>query len=328
MLDRRMIPRRTQVIDCFVFNDELILLEVRLRLLDPVVDRFVLVEADLTHQGAPKGLTFLENAHKFARWRDKITHVVVRDMPKDGDAWNRENHQRRAVARGIGDADPMDIAIVSDVDEIPNPEAVQRLVHDPPNEPVGLEMRFLYYCLDLSHAVTWTLAKACLVRDLSDPQILRMQEPARTLPDAGWHLSYLFPETSAPGKLQAFAHIEYNKRRFMSMHHLRRCRELGVDLFGRSVLQPVGIDDLPEQLTALGRSHPMLIHGPRGRWQSLLARCYCVSIQGSRFFPPWLTDHHPILSFLLAIPVWVMISFARVTRSPLRHLHPSTSRRA
>jgi hypothetical protein len=68
----------------------------------------------------------------------------------------------------------------------------------------------------------------------------------------------------------------------MSVHHLRRCRELGVDLFGRSVLHPAGIDDLPEQLIALGRSHPMLIHGPRGRWQSFLARCYCVSIQRSR----------------------------------------------
>ena len=75
----RMIPRRTPVIDCFTFNDELVLLEVRLRLLDSVVDRFVLVEADLTHQGAPKNLIFLENAHQFARWRDKITHVVVQE---------------------------------------------------------------------------------------------------------------------------------------------------------------------------------------------------------------------------------------------------------
>ena len=208
------------------------------------------------------------------------------------------------------------------------PDAVRRLVHDPPYEPVGLEMRLTYYCLDLSHAVPWTLAKACLIRDLADPQLLRMQETARTLPDAGWHLSYLFPEASAPGKLQAFAHIEYSKRRFMSVHHLRRCRRLGVDLFGRSVLQPVPINDLPEQLTALGRSHPILIHGPRGRWQSFLARCYYVSIQGSRFFPLWLTDYHPIFSFLLATPVWVMIAIARITRSRLRHLYQSTSRRA
>jgi Glycosyltransferase family 17 len=57
MPDSPMIPRRTPVIDCFTFNDELVLLEVRLSALDSVVDRFVLVEADLTHQGIPKNLT-------------------------------------------------------------------------------------------------------------------------------------------------------------------------------------------------------------------------------------------------------------------------------
>lgn len=54
------------IIDCFTFFNELDVLEIRLRELDGVVDRFVLVEATLTHQGKPKPLLYAENKERFA----------------------------------------------------------------------------------------------------------------------------------------------------------------------------------------------------------------------------------------------------------------------
>ena len=44
----------------------------------------------------------------------------------DSSAFMRDSHQKCAVARGLEGAKDDDIVIFSDVDEIPNPEAVKR----------------------------------------------------------------------------------------------------------------------------------------------------------------------------------------------------------
>ena len=51
------------IIDAFIFNDELDLLELRLGQLDSVVDHFVFVEADRNFMGTPKPLYYQENQH-------------------------------------------------------------------------------------------------------------------------------------------------------------------------------------------------------------------------------------------------------------------------
>jgi len=47
-----------KIYDCFIFFNELDLLEIRLKTLDKVVDYFVLVEADKTHRGKKKPLYY------------------------------------------------------------------------------------------------------------------------------------------------------------------------------------------------------------------------------------------------------------------------------
>ena len=56
------------IYDCFTFFNELDLLEIRLNELDLVVDKFVLVEANFTHQGKEKRLLFEENKNRFFKW--------------------------------------------------------------------------------------------------------------------------------------------------------------------------------------------------------------------------------------------------------------------
>ena len=45
------------IYDCFTFYNELDLLEIRLNVLNDVVDRFVLVEMNKTHMGDDKPFT-------------------------------------------------------------------------------------------------------------------------------------------------------------------------------------------------------------------------------------------------------------------------------
>jgi len=134
------------IYDCFMLFNELEILELRLSELEETVDRFLVVEAPVTHAGLPKSLTFAENRDRFARWNDRVMRVVVEDMPKGPDPWGRERYQRNAIVRGLQDAAPTDGVIIFDVDEIPKPSAIRRWSPD-----VGLccfEQLMCYYWIN------------------------------------------------------------------------------------------------------------------------------------------------------------------------------------
>jgi len=116
------------MIDCFIFNNELDLLEIRLNSHAPLVERFVVCECPVTHSGKPKPLYYNENKARFKQFN--ITHLVVDDykeymnlFPGDGlherclSAQKIENHQRDYLYKGIENEDPEKIILLSDADE-------------------------------------------------------------------------------------------------------------------------------------------------------------------------------------------------------------------
>ena len=116
------------IYDCFSFFNELDLLEIRLNVLKDVVDRFVLVEAGETHTGKPKPFYFEENRDRFAAFADRIVYRKLERFPAGHGAWWNENYQRNEISKALiecGACDDDDI-LISDLDEIPNPEAVAR----------------------------------------------------------------------------------------------------------------------------------------------------------------------------------------------------------
>ena len=89
------------IVDCFTFFDEFDLLELRLRILGGVVDRFVLCEAPFTFRGDPKPLHFASAPpERFARWRERIT-VLAYPGPADENPWQNEWGQRDYLATGL-----------------------------------------------------------------------------------------------------------------------------------------------------------------------------------------------------------------------------------
>jgi predicted O-methyltransferase YrrM len=231
-----------RVYDAFVFFNELELLEVRLHELADVVDRFVLVESPLTYSGKPKPLHFDLSRGRFAPFLERIAHVVVEDVPRPATPFEREAHQRDAIARGLKDCHPDDLVLVSDVDEIPRAGAVRA---GGPGVRV-LAQRLAYYFLDTACPEPW-----CGTRLLSYADFLRRggaqavrHTPGEVVPDAGWHFSFMGGAERIREKLGAYAHVELAS--FADAGHVRdRLRDLG-DLFNRGIRwAPVSPDTLP-----------------------------------------------------------------------------------
>ncbi|MCF4129628.1 hypothetical protein HBB12_030415 (plasmid) [Methylobacterium sp. SyP6R] len=187
------------------------MLELRLAEMGPAVDRFVLVEARHTHAGLQKPLHFAENRARFAAHADRIVHVVVEDDP-GGFAWRREAHQRDAIARGLAGADPDDLVLVSDVDEILRPEVVAAL-RTAPGDLFAPRLAMRLYFLDLAAAEPWLSVAAApwsLIRRIgpNHARYLVKQGLGRPVAEAGWHFTWIGGIERFEAKMRAYAHRE------------------------------------------------------------------------------------------------------------------------
>ena len=83
------------LIDCFPYFNEAELLELRIRMLNDHVDRFLIVEANKTHRGDPKPFTCQETIEKLGLPSEKISLIKV-ELPsadENPDPWVRERHR-------------------------------------------------------------------------------------------------------------------------------------------------------------------------------------------------------------------------------------------
>ena len=102
-----------------MYNNEELVLDLRLNLLSKYVKKFVLIESAYDHQGNRKKNLF--NIENFKKFKNQITYLLVDNFPdKLVGSWERENYQRNYIFNGIKDANENDFIIISDVDEIPN----------------------------------------------------------------------------------------------------------------------------------------------------------------------------------------------------------------
>ena len=75
--------------DCFMYNNEELLLDLRLNILSKYVKKFILVESTIDHQGNKKKPFQNRNFNKF---KDKIIHLKIDNFPKEfSSTWEREN---------------------------------------------------------------------------------------------------------------------------------------------------------------------------------------------------------------------------------------------
>lgn len=202
-----------KVWDTFVFNDELDMLECRLRE-DLPVDFHILVEAPVTFRGRRKPLTFAANRGRFEPWLGKIVHVVAEHMPKGPDPWLREAAQREYIRRGLVDAVPDDIVLHGDLDEIPSAQGIEDAIKALDSyTTVAFEQRCAVFAVDWVHPIKWQGTVAARYKDIQGFLWMRNQrrEDMGLIKNGGWHLSWLGGPDEMRRKTMAFSHFEMEK---------------------------------------------------------------------------------------------------------------------
>jgi beta-1,4-mannosyl-glycoprotein beta-1,4-N-acetylglucosaminyltransferase len=190
------------IIDCFPFFNELDLLEVRLHELAPFVDRFVLAECTQTHSGNEKPLFFENNKERFKEFN--ITHIII--PRKEGNSWDREIFGREYLIDNAG-ADPEDLILLSDVDEIPDLRGYT-------GEEGVFKQELCYFFFNGFHKRSWMGTFATKKKNIDtfcfDPALRMLHKKRAKVVGGGWHFSSLGSLGDVRYKIESCAHQELN----------------------------------------------------------------------------------------------------------------------
>ena len=223
-----------------MFFDEEMLLDLRLNIMDKYVDKFVITEATYMHSGKPKKLMF--DINKFSKFKDKIIYIAIdnpppnlikianeekedeKDLKKIENAYKREIYQIERVQDGLVEAEPNDIIIVSDLDEIPDLEKVDFASNK--KKLTFFKQKMFYYKFNLLHeSLPWYGSKACKKKYFKSPQWLRSIKNKKYslwrmdilfsrkkynninfINDGGWHFTNMRKAEDLNKKLSNFLH--------------------------------------------------------------------------------------------------------------------------
>ena len=229
-----------KIYDCFMYFDEDVILDLRLNILNPFIDYFVIVESTFNHKGEKRKLKF--DINKYKKFENKIIYLIFDEEPSgiekvfDTDnkgeisrklilnAASRENGQRNFISKGLERANEKDLILISDVDEIPNLEKINwNTLKD---QIVLFKQDMFYYKLNLRLPdLIWSGSKACRKKYLKSPQWLRNVKDKKYsffrldtlfsekkyinikfINNGGWHFSNIKTAAEIEYKLKSYLH--------------------------------------------------------------------------------------------------------------------------
>ena len=264
-----------KIVDCFTFFNELELLEIRLEYLYDVVDHFVIVESNQGFSGIRKDFILEKNIDKLEKYKDKITYIPLK-MPSFKEekkvAWKREIFQRNGISEGLNllNIDSEDLVLISDIDEIPNKDKIEKVKEKYPlvklgtskilkaifdaifsrdanklkliklntfhrySLPIPFAMEnFLYYINYKEIDGVWNgtvLTKYKALDQFNVDEIRNFRNYCPAISNSGWHFSYLGGIEKIILKLKNYSHQEYNKPEIANADFIKTCIKNGYSL--------------------------------------------------------------------------------------------------
>ncbi len=222
--------KEAKIFDVFLFFNELDLLELRLETLYEVVDYFVITELFETFSGNSKSSLFEKEKKRYEKYSDKIIYNFVskdkiEDLKKDkfldyisdfngvvsyqnnGKSYKhlhktlkREvQHRDSAILGFIDIAEPNDFILLSDLDEIPNPLAIQQAILREEEEISYFKMEWYLYWMNNKISSPWFGTVLLKFKNLKNRSLNTIRYassdeknvPGNIIKNGGWHFSYL-----------------------------------------------------------------------------------------------------------------------------------------
>lgn len=216
-----------KIIDCFSFNGEYDILELRLNILDKVVDQFIICEGDETTAGNPKPRYYDIREWRYAKWHHKIKYHIFSPytdpimqsfaakylpIPKEQHWWHREFIQKESMRYALTHLNDNDKVFIGDVDEIWDPT-----IQYPEGRSELQQLVYTYY-LNNRSSEPWTGTSVMdyidIKRDTLDNlrayDVNRKHMWAPVIPNAGWHFTNMGGFEFIKRKIQSYAHQEFN----------------------------------------------------------------------------------------------------------------------
>ncbi len=282
----------SRIYDCFCYFNEDMLLELRLETLWDHVDYFVISEASYTHAGVDRNTEF--EIKKFKKYASKIRYIRLNERPPGPNGfWKNENFIRNNISAGLYDAEPDDLILISDLDEIPKPSAIQS--YNPIYKRGDLRQRYYSYYLNnywigdvnekgdlipgsnvwrgtkittYKYFIDFFRGNATSVRIFKSFGFLRGLKRAwfkltqnQVIPDGGWHFTWVFSVENIIKKIESTAHQEFNH-----IDHKNPERIIALIRSGRDVNKPKA----RYEIQALDDQFPEYLIKNKSRWQAHL----------------------------------------------------------
>ena len=251
---------KKRIYDCFCYFNEDHILELRLETLWDVVDYFIISEASYSHAGNARELHF--DINRFKKFESKIRYIPLHERPPGpNDFWKNENFIRNNVSKGLYDAQPDDLIIVSDLDEIPEPKKIMEF--DTNYIRGDFDQRYYSYYLNnywigdvnssgklisgsniwkgskittYGHFTSFFNSNATSVRSYKSSGLLRSIKRSwfrwfhvQTIKEGGWHFTWIFTLEDLIKKIENTAHQEFNNEEHKNPERLMKLIESGQD---------------------------------------------------------------------------------------------------
>jgi hypothetical protein len=230
--------RNFTVYDMILYHDEAHSLLLRLRLLDPYVDHFVIGYSTRTFQGQRQPpMTYEPLTEKISAYGHKLIPFEICCDTSSRIAWRREGFVRDTLKKKLDslEPDPDSLIIGADVDEFPLRRSLEEIYAKPPATLYKFSgLAFQYSFRHISN-VTWDQPGIFRYSKMIGFDHYRIESNHPHWGDASLvHCSYCFPELATIlAKLQAFSHKEYSVEPWINPSRIIAALLCERDIFNR-----------------------------------------------------------------------------------------------
>lgn len=274
-----------KIYDAFLFYNELDLLDIRLSILNPYVDYFIISECDYTFSGLKKPFNFENNKERYSKYLDKIIYVknhnsndtnnfneeyvgnkkiyydfISNHFKNTHYHWKHESHwcrdfiHREYVKLGMENCKDDDIVIFGDLDEFPDPNILNNYLNNlDKNKSYVLKLKFMYYFINNENIEDWygtLITQFKNLKNITLNEIRRNRMNLNIINDAGWHLSFMGGSKKIKEKIQSYGHQEFNNNFIIS--NIDKNVNENKDLFFRNhKYQTVNLNIYPKNMIDL-----------------------------------------------------------------------------